>query len=563
MSAIGFDPIALIFLTKHKIVDRMRKFITLKHAWLYKFSCLIGLSSLLTASEANAQTYCTATNTSTSSYYIANVTSTGGITNLSNASNAFSTGGYADYTSQYILTPAGASLTINASGGPAGYTYVWAIYCDWNQDGDFADPGETVYTYSSYVGSISATFTVPATANVGNIRMRIRDAYISPVPPSCGANTWGEAEDYTIKVLPPNNVATGSLVSPSSMPFCSNSTQPISVSIINHGSNAITSANINWSLDGVMQAPVLLPTTLTNYNDSVTVTLGNVFFADTTSKTLNVWTSMPNGVPDPITSDDSIAKTIGASLTGVIVHITPQDTTICKGQAITLDAGANHPDNPIYVWNNGQITQTISVSDAGTYSVWVQNSVGCFDYDTITVNVHPEPVVNSIAIIDNGGGSYTINVIGAQNVVNYHWDFGDGNTQDGTNTPGQVIHQYADSGAYTVTLTLINDCGSISVTRLISTTGPVTTGIDNVTGLQRSISIAPNPSKATTIVMASNDIKMKSIVVYNLLGQKVFAQENVNASKYELNVSSLSDGMYNVIIDTDKGQTTKKLEVVR
>jgi hypothetical protein len=550
----------------------MRKFITLKHAWLYKFGCIAGLSSLLAASKVDAQTYCTPTYSfsCTSEDDINTITLTGANgTSINQPNTGCSTNNYIYYNTiptVAVITGNTYSGTINSEYPSSEYVRIWI---DFNNNGTF-ETTESIGTVSNFgTTTVPFSITIPSTALTGNnLRMRFRCVYgttAATIDP-CTSQSFGETHDYNVNVLPPappNNAGVTALVTPSSNQFCSNTTDPVSVLVSNLGSDTLTSANINWSVNGVLQTPLTLPVTLPNFHDTVTVVLGNVFFPDTNAIQLKAWTSMPNGVPDTNPADDTLTTNMQAEMMGVDVHITPQDTIICKGHTITLDAGANHPVNPIYIWNNGQISQTINVSDAGVYSVWVQNSVGCFGSDTITVGVHPEPVVNSIAIIDNEGGSYTINVIGAQNVVSYHWDFGDGNTQDGTGIPGQVIHQYADSGEYNVVLTLTNDCGSITVTRLISTTGPVTTGIDNVTGLQRSISIAPNPSKAATIIMASNDIKMKSIVVYNLLGQKVFALENVNASRYELNVSSLSNGMYNVIIDTDKGQTTKKLEVVR
>jgi hypothetical protein len=37
----------------------------------------------------------------------------------------------------------------------------------------------------------------------------------------------------------------------------------------------------------------------------------------------------------------------------------------------------------------------------------------------------------------------------------------------------------------------------------------------------------------------------------------------INADKYNFNTSALAEGMYNIIINTDAGKATKKLEVIR
>lgn len=530
-----------------------------KNKLIPKLIAIFGISIGSVCQTANAQ-YCTATNTSTSSYYISSVTTTGGSTNISNTGTTFTATGYADYTSQFVTVLPGGSFTLASTAGPSGYTYVWCVYCDWNYDGDFSDAGETVYTQGSYVTNISTAITVPASTALGNVRMRVRNSYYTPVPAACGTNDYGETEDYTIRVLPLNNIATRTLVSPPDTPFCSNVTLPVSVTVYNHGSNAITSANVKWSINGVAQTPATLTTPLMNTNDSAVVSLGSVFFSDASTKIFKVWTESPNGVMDTYKSDDSITKSI-TTILGVDAHITPRDTIICSGTIVTFDAG-EYPKNPIYIWNDATLTRTKDISNAGIYSVKVQNTDGCYDYDTITVTMHPNPLVNSIAMIDNADGSYKFNVIGAQNITTYEWDFGDGYTQPGTGIPGEITHQYINAGQYNVKLTLSNDCGDIETIKPISTKG-VTTGIDNLSALQREISIFPNPSKSVVTISNSAKIKMNTVGIFNIMGQKVFENSKVNSEKYEMNISSLAVGIYNVVIDTDAGRIVKKLEVIR
>ncbi len=66
------------------------------------------------------------------------------------------------------------------------------------------------------------------------------------------------------------------------------------------------------------------------------------------------------------------------------------DTNLCQGQIITLNAGNA---GATYLWSTGAITQTISVATAGTY--WVKVSAGsCIGVDTITVSFTSLPVIN-------------------------------------------------------------------------------------------------------------------------------------------------------------------------
>ncbi|MCK7555213.1 gliding motility-associated C-terminal domain-containing protein [Chitinophaga sedimenti] len=69
-----------------------------------------------------------------------------------------------------------------------------------------------------------------------------------------------------------------------------------------------------------------------------------------------------------------------------------KDTSICGGNGIVLDAGANNYNNMI-LWSTGATTQRISVQQAGTY--WVQVTNGsCVARDTIKVALIPMPLIN-------------------------------------------------------------------------------------------------------------------------------------------------------------------------
>ncbi len=58
------------------------------------------------------------------------------------------------------------------------------------------------------------------------------------------------------------------------------------------------------------------------------------------------------------------------------------DTTLCIGQQITLNAG-NHST---YTWSNQSTSQSISVNEIGNYSVTVSNTFNCIASDNIQVN---------------------------------------------------------------------------------------------------------------------------------------------------------------------------------
>ena len=155
--------------------------------------------SLWSATGTFLTGYCASTSSGTT-YYISNFVTTGGITNISNLSNAISAGGYGNFTAQSISASPSSVIgfTTTIVGGS---THGFAIYIDFNNDLDFLDTGEKVFSTTGYLASpISNSFTVPAGTPVGSYRMRIVQNLSSATPASCNAITSGETEDYTFVV---------------------------------------------------------------------------------------------------------------------------------------------------------------------------------------------------------------------------------------------------------------------------------------------------------------------------------------------------------------------------
>ena len=111
-------------------------------------------------------------------------------------------GGYYDGTALNTDLVSGSAQTIYISAGfrSTAYTENWRVYIDYNQDGDFTDAGETVVSgASSSSATLSATFTVPASAKSGKTRMRITMSDNAGTT-SCNSFTYGETEDYSVTI---------------------------------------------------------------------------------------------------------------------------------------------------------------------------------------------------------------------------------------------------------------------------------------------------------------------------------------------------------------------------
>lgn len=109
-------------------------------------------------------------------------------------------GGYADFTGQSTSLTKGesASVTITPAWTGTVYSEGYSIWIDLNQDGDFEDAGEQVFTQSATQNTpISGSITVPNSAPEGSTRMRVAMKY-NGVPASCETFQYGEVEDYTV-----------------------------------------------------------------------------------------------------------------------------------------------------------------------------------------------------------------------------------------------------------------------------------------------------------------------------------------------------------------------------
>ncbi|WP_309608534.1 reprolysin-like metallopeptidase [Flavobacterium sp.] len=142
-------------------------------------------------------TYCTSASTNTNDERIGKVVF-GTINNTSTG-----TAGYENFSSQSTNATRGTAYTITITPTWTGTVYNegYGVWIDYNQDGDFADAGELVFSKAaSKTTPVSGTFTIPTTATLGATRVRVSMRY-NAVPTSCGSFTYGQVEDYTVNIV--------------------------------------------------------------------------------------------------------------------------------------------------------------------------------------------------------------------------------------------------------------------------------------------------------------------------------------------------------------------------
>ncbi|HCX21072.1 MAG: hypothetical protein CMB80_20250 [Flammeovirgaceae bacterium] len=140
------------------------------------------------------------------------------------------------------------------------------------------------------------------------------------------------------------------------------------------------------------------------------------------------------------------------------------DKLLCFGEEVILDVGNAGAS---YVWSNGSTSQTITVTEAGTYTVEVSNG-SCTSVDSVKVSYRSDPSVAFSYTGSCSGSSTSFTYTGAESEIsNYFWEFGDG-TSSSKATPQKT---FASHGNYDVTLTITNSNGcEASITQQIDIT---------------------------------------------------------------------------------------------
>ena len=159
----------------------------------------VGVGAAYPTGGGGGVTYCNSNGNNTNDEYIGRV-QLGSINKTSGAGTTST--GYSDFTSTTTDLSAGGSSTITITPTWTGTVYDegYAVFIDYNQDGDFTDAGETVWTRAaSKTTPVSGSFTVPTGATSGTTRMRVSMKY-NGVPTSCESFQYGEVEDYTVNI---------------------------------------------------------------------------------------------------------------------------------------------------------------------------------------------------------------------------------------------------------------------------------------------------------------------------------------------------------------------------
>ncbi|HMJ67794.1 MAG TPA: gliding motility-associated C-terminal domain-containing protein [Cyclobacteriaceae bacterium] len=231
--------------------------------------------------------------------------------------------------------------------------------------------------------------------------------------------------------------------------------------------------------------------------------------------------------PDVTTTYVTTAKGCGKEVKDTItVYVHPKalvnlgaDTTICAGAWIKVKAASPFD---FYKWQDGSTQTSITVSEAGTYSVTVSNGLGCTAYDEKIIEVRSPPQVDLGP--DQLVCSADYPVLRAGPEYDYYvWSSG---TVDSVYAPSR-------SGDYSVTVG--NQCGEASDRVTIYS------GFDVV--LPNVLTLNGDGLNETLRVLPEINYGNGSIRIYNRWGSQIFNNDQYDG-QWPGNSTDIAAGTY-------------------
>ncbi|KAA9331248.1 GEVED domain-containing protein [Adhaeribacter soli] len=282
---------------------------------------------------------------------------------------------YINYPPSTYTTTLQRSTSHSATVSVTGDTEAVGIWLDWNQDGDFQDANE--FMGSTAVLAVGATanltINVPATANLGATRMRVRARYntVLTATDDCSTYTYGETEDYTITVDP--------------APACP---PPGNLSVSNLG---LTTATLNWAATSAATNGYLLrykknsdAATVSTWATPTVLAAGTTSFnlsnlANGTQYEFQVQSDCGNGSTSSFSSSFTFSTLIEGATCAVAKAITLSPSGYSSGSLTTCGAGndygisgsSSYGAGEDYVFaltvTNAPVTYKFTLGGSGTY----------------------------------------------------------------------------------------------------------------------------------------------------------------------------------------------------
>jgi len=314
-------------------------------------------------------TYCSSNGNSTADEYIGRVQ----LNTIDNSSGTGTTStGYSDFTAitTNLILNTTQTVTVTKSWTGTIYNEGVSVWIDWNQDGDFGDTGEQVFSSSaSKTSSVSGSFTVPTTATLGTTRMRVSMKY-NGIPTECETFSYGEVEDYSINITSSSVIEMDVLGNLNSI--ADGDTTPISSDDTDFGTvNAGTTLDHTFTIENLGNSS----TTLNLLGSPIVVLSGDASFTVLTQPSS---TTIIGG--NSLTFVVRFAPTVNGTVTATISIANddsdenPYNFTIQGTGSAPLTVGPGGITSDLKLWLKS--TSGLGYTDGQSVSLWADQGLG-------------------------------------------------------------------------------------------------------------------------------------------------------------------------------------------
>jgi len=229
------------------------------------------------------------------------------------------------------------------------------------------------------------------------------------------------------------------------------------------------------------------------------------------------------------------------------------DLQLCTEGVVNFDAGSGYSS---YLWPDGSRLQTYTADTIGSYIVRVQDAKGCFNTDTIKVELLGAPLPSfdhTIELsLDGIRVTYTNTSVNADS---YSWTLGDGTTSEEVD----ASHIYSDfsfyeTSVYQVCLTAINGCEQAQFCEdiFVSPTQLLEEGSDQ-------FSVYPNPASETINIELTDELyDLHQISLLDSNGKSIWLSTTPE-TKFEISIGHLPNGVYYLLVQQRDGYLYKRI----
>ena len=468
------------------------------------------------------------------------------LANVNNNSDPNSSTYYEDFTNLTVEVTAGETYPVSLQGATVvsfqGDTYT--LFIDWNQNGILDEEGEIYnegYIFNSNGVDGNTTdfdITIPSNALPGITRLRILKVTSANIyslfwpSGACGAYNSGQVEDYSILVENNNfldceitcldNIITSTAPGETNAVVdydvnfdCEISECEIDYPIANMDDGLLfgyLANDFDVEAGTILSLTQVVPT-LINKIGSATIT----FYDNNNGQPGTVITSFENVLP---TSQPQIGSTsFGWDVFDAVLEL-PNTVEFSEGKYwISLDIIAETPGDYVFWSANSTVTNDITYNSADGGVTWTANS---YNFDGVFHLIYDCDLSENVTIELTEG------------------------LPSGSEFP---------IGVTTISYDLVND-GMVLDTCSFTITVEETLGQTDFAS--SNFSIYPNPTENILFITSSESFE--SVTVYSITGKEVFS-EIVAATKTQLNISSLSQGVYILnVVSQGKSETFKILK---